>query len=96
MPTVPQSQGSGGAVLGSTNAFSGVADAPKLVASCPHIEVDMAGVKVPCLVDTGSMVSTVSESFFRKHFEPWGEERLTACHWLQLRAANGLAIPYIC
>lgn len=50
---------------------------------------------VPCLVDTGSMVSTVTESFFHQHFEPWGEERLQACHWLQLKAANGLAIPYI-
>lgn len=55
----------------------------------------MGGVKVPCLVDTGSMVSCVSESFFRRYFEPWGQERLQSCHWLQLRAANGLAIPYI-
>ncbi|KAI3361878.1 hypothetical protein L3Q82_002197 [Scortum barcoo] len=58
-------------------------------------DVDMGGVKVPCLVDTGSMVSTVSESFFRHHFEPWGQERLHSCNWLQLRAANGLAIPYL-
>ncbi|KAK0136668.1 hypothetical protein N1851_027171 [Merluccius polli] len=55
----------------------------------------MGGVKVPCLVDTGSMVSTISESFFRQNFEPWGQERLQSCHWLQLRAANGLEIPYI-
>uniref|UniRef100_A0A665U756 Gypsy retrotransposon integrase-like protein 1 n=1 Tax=Echeneis naucrates TaxID=173247 RepID=A0A665U756_ECHNA len=55
----------------------------------------MGGIKVPSLVDTGSMVSTVSESFFHQYFEPWGQERLRSCHWLQLRAANGLAIPYI-
>lgn len=55
----------------------------------------MGGVKVPSLVDTGSMVSTVSESFFCQYFEPWGQECLRSCHWLQLRAANGLAIPYI-
>lgn len=41
------------------------------------------------------MVSTVTESFFHKHFAPWGHDRLLACHWLQLRAANGLAIPYL-
>ncbi|KAK0135626.1 hypothetical protein N1851_028532 [Merluccius polli] len=41
------------------------------------------------------MVSTIPESLFRQHFEPWGQERLKSCHWLQLRAANGLAIPYI-
>lgn len=55
----------------------------------------MGGVEVPCLVDTGSMVSTVTESFFHQHFEPWGQERLRSCHWLQLKAANGLAIPYL-
>lgn len=55
----------------------------------------MEGVEVPCLIDTGSMVSTVTESFFRKYFEPWGRDRLQSCHWLQLRAANGLNIPYI-
>ncbi|XP_072293407.1 uncharacterized protein [Eucyclogobius newberryi] len=42
-----------------------------------------------------SMVSTVTESFFQKNFEPWGEERLKACHWLELKAANGLDIPYV-
>lgn len=67
----------------------------KLIAMCPHLEVDMGGVKVPCLIDTGSMVSTVTEGVFLKHFQPWGHEKLKACHWLQLRAANGLAIPYI-
>lgn len=41
------------------------------------------------------MVSTVTESFFRHQFEPWGQERLQSCQWLQLRAANGLAIPYV-
>lgn len=55
----------------------------------------MGGIKVPCLVDTGSMVSTIIESFFLAHFSSWGQERLQSCHWLQLRAANGLAIPYI-
>uniref|UniRef100_A0A3B1JWV6 Gypsy retrotransposon integrase-like protein 1 n=1 Tax=Astyanax mexicanus TaxID=7994 RepID=A0A3B1JWV6_ASTMX len=41
------------------------------------------------------MVSTVTESFFLQQFEPWGHDRLQSCHWLQLRAANGLDIPYI-
>lgn len=65
------------------------------MSSCPHMAVSMGGVKVPCLVDTGSMVSTVTESFFTQYFELWGQEKLQSCHWLQLRAANGLAIPYI-
>ncbi|XP_076847994.1 uncharacterized protein LOC143493459 [Brachyhypopomus gauderio] len=55
----------------------------------------MGGVQVPCLIDTGSMVSTLTESFFSAQFEPQGQERLQSCHWLQLRAANGLEIPYL-
>ena len=41
------------------------------------------------------MVSTITESFFSSQFASWGHDRLRSCHWLQLRAANGLAIPYI-
>lgn len=89
-----QSHSLGGAVTGS-QAFPSSIEVSQLISLCPHLDVDMGGVKVPCLMDTGSMVSTISESFFRQHFEPWGQERLRSCHWLQLRAANGLAIPYI-
>uniref|UniRef100_A0A8C1Y575 Gypsy retrotransposon integrase-like protein 1 n=2 Tax=Cyprinus carpio TaxID=7962 RepID=A0A8C1Y575_CYPCA len=41
------------------------------------------------------MVSTITETCFRRHFEPWGQDRLKSCQWLLLRAANGLSIPYI-
>lgn len=68
---------------------------PQLMSSCPNIQVNMGGVDVLCLLDTGSMVSTITETFFRLHFEPWGQDRLRQCQWLQLRAANGLAIPYL-
>lgn len=37
------------------------------------------------------MVSTITESCFRKYFE----QGVKTCQWLQLRAANGLEIPYI-
>lgn len=52
----------------------------------------MDGVNVPCLVDTGVMVSTVTESFFYHQFEAWDQEELESCHWLELRTANGLPI----
>lgn len=63
------------------------------MSACPNIAVSMGGVS--CLVDTGSMVSTVNESFFTQHFEPWGLDKLKSCNWLKLSAANGLAIPYV-
>jgi hypothetical protein len=55
------------------------------------LSVVMGGVTVPCLIDTGSMVTTVTESFFRKHFIHLQRKD---CKWLGLKAANGLDIPY--
>ncbi|XP_027861630.1 uncharacterized protein LOC114137209 [Xiphophorus couchianus] len=94
VPAGLQSHSLGGDVTGSL-ATIGSLGASKLISVCPHADVVMGGVTVTCLVDTGSMVSTVSESFFRQHMESWGSERLQSCHWLELRAANGLKIPYI-
>ena len=37
----------------------------ELISLCPHLDVDMGGVKAPCLVDTGSMVSIISPFFYR-------------------------------
>lgn len=51
----------------------------------------MGGVEVKCLLDTGSMVSTIRESFFHKHFN----NSTHSCQWLKLTAANGLGIPYL-
>ncbi|XP_042624230.1 uncharacterized protein cuzd1.1 [Cyprinus carpio] len=61
---------------------------------CLAVEVKIAGVKTKCLLDTGSEVSTISESHFRQHF---GEQKLklsSAC-WVKLTAANGLDIPVL-
>lgn len=68
---------------------------PNLLASCPVTEVVMGGVPILCLIDTGSMVSTITESCFSKNFERLGSQKLQSCHWLKLKAANGLDIPYI-
>ncbi len=67
----------------------------RLISGCPQLVASIGGVSVACLIDTGSMVSTIIESCFLKNFIPWGQERLKLCQWLQLCAANGFAIPYI-
>lgn len=41
------------------------------------------------------MVTSITESFFLAHFEPWEKERLNDCGWFQLRAAYGSAIPFV-
>ncbi|KAI4897396.1 hypothetical protein NFI96_007157 [Prochilodus magdalenae] len=33
--------------------------------------------------------------WIEEHFQSWGPARLQSCHWLRLRAANGLDIPYV-
>lgn len=69
-------------------------DKPSLVGTCPGVEVVVAGVKLPCLLDTGSLVTLFSETFFQKWLS--GEQKRSPqdLHWLSLKAANGLQIPY--
>lgn len=46
---------------------------------CLTVEVKIAGVKTKCLLDTGSEVSTISESHFREHFEEQKLKLSSAC-----------------
>ena len=67
---------------------------PDIVGKCPEVIVDVEGVEIPCLLDTGSQVTLFSESFFQKwlgHIQLRNKEDLS---WMELRAANGLNIPY--
>lgn len=71
-----------------------------LMSSCPHIDVLMGGVTVAwcCLAHAWWTLGPwcpVTESFFLEQFAPRGSDLLLSCHWLQLREANGLAIPYV-
>lgn len=61
---------------------------------CLTVEVTIGGVRTNCLLDTGSEVTTITESYYRKHFE--GQEAaLSSAKWVRLTAANGLDIPVI-
>lgn len=64
-----------------------------MIGACPVINIIIENVSIPCLVDTGSNVSTITESFYRKYLEKHGKS-LTPCK-IQLKAANGINIPYI-
>ncbi|XP_043108814.1 uncharacterized protein LOC122354622 [Puntigrus tetrazona] len=41
----------------------------RLVGKCPIVTAVMGGVEISCLLDTGSMVTTVTESFLRNIFD---------------------------
>ena len=65
----------------------------RTVGQCPITELEVLGVKIPALVDSGSQVSTITESFFRRHLQPRGQDLQRDLH-IRLSAANGLDIPY--
>ncbi len=58
------------------------------------LQVSFGGAKTPCLLNTGSMLSMNTESFFLSSFHTHIKDRMQPCSCLQLKAANGLEILY--
>ena len=65
----------------------------KTVGQRPETEIMIQGISVNCLVDTGSQVSTISESFYKDKLQ--SHVQLQEGKWFPLSAANGLEIPYL-
>ncbi|XP_059143569.1 uncharacterized protein LOC131930930 [Physella acuta] len=63
----------------------------KLAGQCPTLTVYLQGVPVTAVIDSGSQVSTVTETFCNRSLK---NIILRTDTPLSLRAANGLAIPY--
>ena len=64
------------------------------IGSRPILEAKFGPAKVRVLIDCGSMVTTISESFFDKYIKPFGAS-LEEGSWMKLVGANGLNIPYL-
>ena len=64
----------------------------KFIGQCPTIEVNIEGVHLKGLLDTGSQVTLMQQSLFDEYFSSakLGKSPL----FFKLKAANGLAIPY--
>ena len=78
-----------GQVSGVSSAGSQSAQFNQVVGTCPRVEVDMHGVTVKCLMDTGSQVTLIPESLYRSlPNSKNGTVKNTS--WLALRAVNGL------
>lgn len=67
---------------------------PSLVGQCPGVEIIIEGVKVPCALDTGSQVTLLNETYFQKWLSNVKTRSPEDLHWLTLKVANGLQIPY--
>ena len=65
---------------------------PSVFGNCFTIDVLIDGVNTRCLLDTGSEVTTMSETHFKKLFKG---KALSPAKWVKLTAANGLDIPII-
>lgn len=78
----------GGEPLGNPSV-----DELRLLGKCPTVEIIIGGVTVACLLDTGSMVTTVTQQFYEQYLQPQFQFQLQPCQWLKLKAANGLDIP---
>lgn len=50
-----------------------------LVGSCPTLNVKMGTVDVLCLLDTGSMVTTLTESYFNYYFSDLSKGGINDC-----------------
>lgn len=96
----PESQAEGAI---STATVGPITPTPVLVAghsatpkgafgNCFTVEVSIGGVTTCCLLDTGSEVTTISETHFKRHFTG---KALSPAKWVKLTAANGLAIPVL-
>ena len=78
----------------TTGPFSKDSCLNKAVGVCPESFVKLNNVEVKCLLDTGAQVSTVTESFYRKHALQLGA-LVDITERLSLSAANGGEIPYL-
>ena len=67
----------------------------QMVGGVPVAKATVAGQPVDCLLDTGSQVSFVTESFYHAILQPQGHMLHSARNWLSIRAVDGLEIPYV-
>ena len=83
----------------SDSCGSNVADpgiqGEQLIGRAPIISCKFAGVSVPCLLDSGSQVTLLSEDFFNRCLRDQVGDPQDGLPFLTLRAANGQELPYL-
>ncbi|KAJ8018977.1 hypothetical protein HOLleu_42729 [Holothuria leucospilota] len=65
----------------------------KLIGKHLTTDIEIAGVKARCILDTGSQVTTICADFVHKYLKGMEHSRDDII-WLSLKAANGISIPY--
>lgn len=62
----------------------------RAVADCPEVDVLLEDMPITCLIDTGSQVTTITESFFRRLF---GFNLFNVGNMIRITGANELEVP---
>ncbi len=75
---------------GSTNRL----DMDKVVGTCPTIQILMNNVPLICLVDTGSQVTTITNSLYEQ-FVSHFPGLMDVSAFIKVNASNGLDIPLV-
>lgn len=65
-----------------------------LVSKCPVVKVKMTEIAFPALLDTGSMVTTITVSF-NKNTDQLTDAQLRYSAWLDFIAGSGLELLYL-
>lgn len=65
------------------------------VDQCPEAEIKIGERSVKCLLNTGSNVRTLAESFFRKHLHGKEWDMHSTSKELWIMAVNKLPLPYL-
>lgn len=81
--------------MGCVDANGPQTDVKKLIGKVPKVSLCLDDVPIQCILDSGSNVSLIKNSYFSKHFGSHGMKLKDASSWLALEAANGLDIPYL-
>ena len=55
-----------------------------MIGDSPIITATMTGIELECLVDSGSQVTLVNESFYLAYLQPRGHKLTTVWNWLTI------------
>ena len=91
----PTPTSAGSSVINAEPELSVETFLEKTVGGKPKVEAKFGNTMVDCLLDTGSQVTTLSETFYRTKIEPAGTKISVGNDFINLTAANSLEIPYI-
>ena len=65
----------------------------KAIGKCPDATIEVGGVRVKCLLDTGAQVSTLTESFYKQHLA--GVETWDVSSYIKISGTQGVSVPYV-